>query len=223
MNKTKSKCMIFRKSIGNNPVREIRLKEDKFEVVTKYKYLGHFVHECLTDDDDVKFRLNNFYSKFNSIFRNFNNVSIETFLFLFNAYCLPDYGLCLWNAKAIFNRQIFRSFETAFSNALKKVIGAPVYASSHITAELCHQLLFRHYVSFIQARFLKRVLLRKNEINILCYSYLKDGHICKSLFGLFKDVYNCNFCDNDLDVLRARLEWVQKNENRRGVCHFYGI
>lgn len=223
MNKTKSKCIIFRKTIGNNPVREIRLKEDNFEVVTKYKYLGHFVHECLTDDDDVKFRLNNFHSKFNSIFRNFNKVSIETFLFLFNAYCLPDYGLCLWNANAIFNRQIFRSFETAFSNALKKVVGAPIYSSSHVTAELCQQLLFRHHVAFIQARFFKRVLLCRNEINMLCSPYLKDGYICKSLLGLFKDKYNCELCDSDLCVLKARLEWMQKHEDRRGICYFYGI
>ena len=145
------------------------------------------------------------------------------FLFLFNAYCLPDYGLCLWNTNVILSRQIFWSFETAFSNALKKVVGAPIYASSHITAELCQQLLFRHHVSLIQARFFKRVLSCTNEINMLCSPYLKDGYICKSLIKLFKDIYKCGYCENDLDVLKARLVWVQGHENRRGFCNFYGI
>ena len=223
MNKNKSKCMIFRKTVGNNPVREVRLKDDSFEVVSQYKYLGYVIQESLMDDADVKFRLNTFYSQFNSVFRNFNKVSIETFLFLFNAYCLPEYGLSLWNAKAICNRQIFRSFETAFSNSLKKVVGVPFYSSSHVTAEMCRQLLFKHHYALLQARFVKRVLSSKNEINMLCLPYLKNGYLCESVLKLFTETYECNIYENDLDVLEARLEWVQKHENRRGVCHFYGV
>ena len=129
----------------------------------------------------------------------------------------------MWNAKAICNRQIFRSFETAFSNSLKKVVGVPFYSSSHVTAEMCRQLLFKHHYALLQARFVKRVLSSKNEINVLCLPYLKNGYLCESVLKLFTETYECNIYENDLDVLEARLEWVQKHENRRGVCHFYGV
>ena len=58
---------------------------------------------------------------------------------------------------------------------------------------------------------MKRVLLYKNEITLLCSPYLKNGYICKSVVSHFKDVYNCNFYENDLDVLRARVEWLQRH------------
>ena len=78
MNKNKSKCMILSKTVGNDPVREVQLMHDSFEVVSQYMYLGHIIHESLLDDADVKLRLNTFYSQFNSDFRNFDKVSIET-------------------------------------------------------------------------------------------------------------------------------------------------
>ena len=97
--------------------------------------------DTLNDEGDVRFRLNNFYSKFNSLFRNFSKVSIETFIYLFNSYCLPQYGLGLWNPGSILNKQIFKTFNIAYNSALKKIVGAPTYSSSHVTAEILKQLL----------------------------------------------------------------------------------
>lgn len=217
MNKTKSKCMIFQKTNSKDPVKEIRLGNDAFEVISDYKYLGHVVNKQLLDDPDVGTKLNSFYAKFNSVFRNFKNVSIETFLFLFNAYCLPDYGLGIWHFKHICNKQIFKSFEIAFSNALKKIVGAPIYSSSHITADLCSQLLLKHHVSFIQARYMKRISASKNEVIKMCWPYLKTGYLSESLTTCFIELFECDLWTNDLDVLRARIKWVQKHETRRVV------
>lgn len=47
MNKTKSKCMIFQKTNSKERVKEIRLGNDAFEVVSDYKYLGHVVNRQL--------------------------------------------------------------------------------------------------------------------------------------------------------------------------------
>ena len=63
--------MIFQKS-GDAGNSEIRLGEDIFEVVENYKYLGHIINNRLSDITDIKQRLNNFYAKFNSVFRNFS-------------------------------------------------------------------------------------------------------------------------------------------------------
>lgn len=103
------------------------------------------------------------------------------------------------------------------------IVGAPIYSSSHITADLCSQLLLKHHVSFIQARYMKRISASKNEVIKMCWPYLKTGYLSESLTTCFIELYECDLWTNDLDVLRARIKWVQKHEIRRGVCHFYNL
>ena len=220
MNSTKSKCMIFTRS-RNICETEIRLGEDVLEVVETYRYLGHIIERQLLDIDDIKHQLNGFYAKFNSIFRNFKDVSIETFLFLFNSYCLPEYGLPLWNVSYILNKHIFKTFETAFSNSLKKILGAPTYASSHMSAEACNVLLFNHHLSLVQVRYVKRIFRVNNTIIKLSFPYLKSGYLCSAIDEYFNEKYNLDIWLNDLDAIRSRIMWVQKHEERRRECPFF--
>ena len=148
--------MIFENTVKPQESK-IKLGQDTLEIVQEYKYLGHIIRRQLCDVSDIKHRLNSFYSKCNAVFRNFRNVSIETFMFLFNSYCKPDYGLALWNIPSVLNRHIFKTFEIAFNNAIKKILGAPLYSSSHISAEICNVLLLSHHLSLVQAKFLKRI------------------------------------------------------------------
>ena len=222
MNKTKSKCMVFQKSGVINET-SIKLDSDTLDIVTNYKYLGHMVNSQLLDTADIRNQLNSFYAKFNCIFRNFNNVSVETFMLLFNSYCLPDYGLAIWNISNIIGSHVFKSFETGFSNSLKKIIGVPLYSSSHITAEICGSLLFIHHLSIIQARYMKRLANVNNSIINLSFYYLQSGFLFNSVFNHFKDKYNVNVWSNDLDTLKARVSYVQKHEERSRTCYFYGI
>ena len=223
MNTNKSKCMIFESGISLKSMKEINLMDDTFEIVESYKYLGHLVHRQLFDIEDIKFRLNIFYSNFNSVYRNFSNVSIETFLFLFNSYCLPDFGLCLWNTSIIFNKQIFKTFETAFSNALKKIVGAPRYSSSHITANLCNQLLMKHHIAVLQWRYMQRIFKSQNAVMKTCTTHLMSGYLYDSVAKLYSNVYGVELECGGLDVVKARVSWVQNHEERRGVCQFYGV
>ena len=150
-------------------------------MIEDHKYLGHHISNRLSDVPDVKIRLNSFYSKFNSVLRNFTNVAVETLNFLLNSFCLPDYGLSLWNMKELKIKQIFKSFDISYSNALKKIIGVPKYSSSHSAAEVCNQLLLKHHVALLQARFIKRSMLAENEIFKLCRFYLKQGYLHDSV------------------------------------------
>ena len=100
--------MIFVGSQKRNLITEIRLGNDKLEVVDYHKYLGHLINRQLLDDSNVKQRHCDFNSRFNSVLRNFKSVSLDTFLFLFDSYRLPDYGL--------------KCFETCFSNAFKRLL-----------------------------------------------------------------------------------------------------
>ena len=123
---------------------------DKYEVVDSYKYLGHVIHQSLHDESDVELRLNSFYASFNSVFRKFGNVNKNTLLFLFKSYCLPNYGLPLWNSSKIISNRFFKAFVIAFSDAMKKMSKVPRHTSSHNLAKDLHILLFNHYFIFVQ-------------------------------------------------------------------------
>lgn len=148
-----SKCLIFEanSSIVNSNV--LNLGGDDLEAVSVYKYLGHMIEGNLSDTRDVEFRLNKFYANINSILRNFKHADVNTLLFLFSAYCKPVYGLSLWNNRATYSRCIFKTFEVAYSNAFKFFLGVPLYASNHITADICSQLLLRHQIATLQCNY----------------------------------------------------------------------
>ena len=169
----------------------------------------------------MKQRLCDFNSRFNSAFRNFKSASLDTFLFLFDSYCFPDYGENLWDCRIAFIKQAFKCFENSFSNAFKKIIGVPAYSSSHITADICNHLLLKYHVALIQFRYLKRLLSLKNNTIRQCSSYIKSGYFCCSIGNFFKDTYDIDIWEQELDIVKARILWVQRHEQRRGFCHFY--
>ena len=216
VNRNKSKCVIFENSRFGNQIAELRLGNDVLENVNNYRYLGHVIERNLNDAKDIEYRLNQFYARFNSTYRKFKKVSIETFMYLFNAYCLPDYGLALWNSE-FFNQNIFNVFEIAFHRALKKIVGAPNMSSNHDVAEYCNQLLFKHYVTFLQCRYFKRISKSSNRMVKICSPFLKEGYLRNSLFKILNRNYNIDFNANDLDIIQARISWIQRHEVRTGV------
>ena len=44
----------------------------------------------------------------------------------------------------------------------------------------------------------------------------------QNVVDLFRKDYNVEILEEPLDVLRARIEWVQRHEDRRGPCIYYG-
>ena len=153
INSSKSKVMKFCKKLCNPDMTHIYLNNENFDIVRNFKYLGNILNYNLDDVLDVQSKLNSFYSSFNAMYRSFNGVNIEILIHLFNSYCVPQYGLQLWTSHNIFHKQYFKCFEIAFNNALKQIVGCPRYASSHITAEICHMLLLKHGVCVTQARY----------------------------------------------------------------------
>ena len=216
INKNKSKCIVFDKCSGNIMEDNIEICDTMFEVVKKYKYLGHIIQNNLLDLEDVEYRLNAFYGKFNWLFRNFKNVSIDVFYFLFKSFCVPDYGLPLWNLGEIVKRQIFKTFEVAFSKSLKRMLGVPLSTSSHAVADIFNQLLFIHYVTVVQTRYFKRVFCSNTPLIRISSFTLGNGYLYKSLFKRLNDNYDVNFSMHSLDILKARVEWVQRHEPMTG-------
>ena len=216
INKNKSKCMVFNKRSSNMVDENVEICNNTFEVVKKYKYLGHMIQNNLSDLEDVEFRLNAFYAKFNWLFRNFKNVSVDVFYFLFKSFCVPDYGLPLWNIGEIINRQIFKTFEMAFSRSLKRMLGVPLSTSNHAVAEIFDQLLFIHYVTVVQTRYFKRVFNSNNPLISISSFTLRNGFLFQNLFQRLNNSYNVGFSMHTLDILRARVGWVQRHEPTTG-------
>ena len=96
------------------------------------------------------------------------------------------------------------------------MLGVPIRTSSNAVAELFNQLLFLHYVTFNQVRYFKRILNSYNPLIKLSIFELKNGILYGSIRKRLREVYNCEFKDNDLDVLKARIFWVQNHEPRTG-------
>ena len=212
INRTKTKCMIFNKSLRHNNPEYICLMGDKIDVVSSYKYLGNIIVDNLCDSHDIELKLQNFYKSFYSMYRYFNFLNLDTFLYIFNSYCMPSYGTELWFSHNIFNKQIFKVFHVAYSNALKRIVGVPRYYSSHFVANMCNQFLFNHIVSINQLRFFKRVLKTNNSIFILNRYFLSHGLFAKHVNTNFKNYYNVQIRDNDVDALVSRVQYVQNYE-----------
>ncbi len=93
---------------------------DELSLVSSCKYLGHTLSHDFNDTNDIQVRLNCFYNSFNTVHRDFKSCNTPTLLYLFNAYCCPEYGLVLWNNKKTFISSSFKAFNIAYNNALKK-------------------------------------------------------------------------------------------------------
>ncbi len=214
INKTKTKCMKINVKQTNDIDNILKLGDDNIEIVSKYKYLGHVITQNLQDGDDVEVRLKSFYASFYSVLRNFKHTDENTLLYLFKVYCLPDYGLSLWNFNILTTR-IFKVFEVAFSNSLKRMIDVPTHASSHEAAENCNQLLLRHHLALIQARYLHRLINSKVCIIKSNIPLLYKGNLLRSVLKQFENKYSIDVTKYDLNTITARIKWVQRHETRR--------
>ena len=209
INENKSKCMVFRRSklISDEIKNKIEL-----EVVDEFNYLGHILQYNLDDTRDINHKLNNFYASFNSTYRNFSMVDLNTFLYLFTAYCAPVYGLQLWCCHNIYNKSIFRTFNIAYSNSLKKILGCTKFVSSHWAANELSVLLLNHRVALIQFKFFHRLMKSKNNIFQLNMFFLKYGYFGSHLASHFYNVYNINFLRYDIKTIESRINWMQLHE-----------
>ena len=103
------------------------------------------------------------------------------------------------------------------------MIGVPVFSSSHVVAEKCNQLLFKHHLAIMHIRYLNRIMKSNNCIIKAYNQSIKQGKFCISLIKWLENDYELDIWSNDLDVAQARIEWVQRHEDRRRICAYYNI
>ena len=120
INNIKYTIIIFSKKKHIHDIPLIILDNQTFDIVLNYKYLGNILTYNLDNVLDVHSKLNNSYSTLNEMYRKFNSVNIDILMYLFNSYCVPQYGLPLSLSHNYFNKKYIKSFEIAYNNALNQ-------------------------------------------------------------------------------------------------------
>ena len=96
-NSKKSAVMIYRSmTLKGCTIPNFNLNGMILHVVASYKYLGHYITDDLSDDDDINRQRRTLFVQGNIILRKFNMCSLGVKLTLFSTYCSPMYTAQLW-------------------------------------------------------------------------------------------------------------------------------
>ena len=89
--------MIYRSmTLKGCAIPNFKLNGIILHVVASYKYLGHYITDDLSDDDDINRQCRTLFVQGNIILRKFNMCSLGVKLTLFRTYCSPMYTAQLW-------------------------------------------------------------------------------------------------------------------------------
>ena len=98
-NAKKSAVMIYRSmTLKGCTIPNFKINGIILHVVASYKYLGHYITDDLSDDDDINRQRRTLLVQGNIILRKFNMTlcSLGVKLTLFRTYCSPMYTAQLW-------------------------------------------------------------------------------------------------------------------------------
>ena len=161
-NATKSAIMFFKSNcIPSFKMPTFSLDDNAIDVVDKFKYLGHYISNNLSDKEDISRQRKKLYAQGNSLIRKFHMCTLDTKLALFNTYCSPMYTAQLWTN---YTRTSINSLYTAYHNILKSLIG--VSKREH-TSPICVNLNVRSCPAVIRNlvfRFISRLNTSENII-----------------------------------------------------------
>ena len=91
-NAKKSAVMIYRSmTLKGCTIPNFNLNGMILHVVASYNYLGHYITDDLSDDDDINRQRRTLFVQGNIILRKFNMCSLGVKLTLFRTYCSPMY------------------------------------------------------------------------------------------------------------------------------------
>ena len=131
-NAKKSAVMIYRSmTLKGCTIPNFNLNGMILHVVASYKYLGHYITDDFSDDDDINRQRRTLFVQGNIILRKFNMCSLGVKLALFRTYCSPMYTAQLWwNYK----KSTITKLQIAYHNIFKMFLGMSKYES---TSYLC--------------------------------------------------------------------------------------
>ena len=182
----KTKCMCIRpKGLKDLYFPKLYLEDKVITCVEKEKYLGCFITDDLSDDDDLQRQMCSIYARGNVLIRNFKNCTPDIKILLFKTYCTGFYGSATWsNCK----RKSFNKLRVAFNNIFRTLMGI-----SRLESMSRHMLdskvdNFRIVMRKYMVNLIKRIEDSKNSIVKALYDWLEFKNC--TLFNLWcKEAY----------------------------------
>ena len=96
-------------------------------VVASFKYLGHYITDDLSDDDDINRQRRTLFVRGNIILRKFNMCSLGVKLTLFRTYCSP----MLYSTTLVeLQKSTITILQIAYHNIFLMFLGMSKYESS---------------------------------------------------------------------------------------------
>ena len=220
INLTKSSYIIFKYRKSNNLDFSIYLQGMELTRSKTVKYLGVVIDEGPISSSDIDRCVNSFLSQFNFMYYNFFRISDEKLkAYLFNSYCTSFFGIETWY-DILFKPTLLRKISVAYHKAIKKLCGMMVWESNHLACEKMNLYIFSHLLS-------KRIMnfyFSNISSNSPCLSEFKFYYYSRSLLSAnvrkhFLTKYSVIIDDFDRKTLNARINFVQRNEERSNYVY----
>ncbi|CAK1600405.1 unnamed protein product [Parnassius mnemosyne] len=126
-NTQKSEIMIFKSGSKCYSLPNVTLCGSSLNRVEKFKYLGHWVTENLTDNTDIERERRSLAVRCNMLARRFARCTKQFKVTLFKAYCQSFYTCSLW---VNYTRRAYNDLRVQYNNALRIIMGLPRYCSA---------------------------------------------------------------------------------------------
>ena len=106
--------------LTNLPV--VRLCNETLNFSKEAKYLGVYLTNALTDDDDINKQVRSLYCSANQLKSALSQCSFDVKNLLFKSYCTNFYGLHLWNK---YLKSSFHSIRVAYNDCYRMLHNLP--------------------------------------------------------------------------------------------------
>ncbi|XP_045447700.1 uncharacterized protein LOC123656022 [Melitaea cinxia] len=127
-NSKKSELLVFKagKKVYAN-VPPLYLGGVALNRVERFKYLGHWVSDNLSDDEDVERERRALAVRCNMLARRFARCSDSVKVTLFKAYCQSFYTCSLW---VRYTQRAYNALRVQYNNAFRVLLELPRYCSA---------------------------------------------------------------------------------------------
>lgn len=162
------------------------LSGQRLSVCRKTKYLGHFITDQLSDDEDIYRQCRILYAQANMLVRKFHMCSANVKVHLFRTYCTPLYTAPLWCKYKVATLQ---KLKVAYNDALRILLKKPRSTSASLLCSQVHVSTFQALMRNLMYRFICRV---NNSENSLIMMLANPGFsVVRYQSSLWKHWYKC--------------------------------
>ena len=92
----------------------------KLQFVEHFRYLGHIIDSCLSDDKDIQRQSKFLFTRTNMLCRRFKICPLQVKFKLFRAYCICLYDATLWSS---FTVATCKKLSSYYSKCMKSFFG----------------------------------------------------------------------------------------------------